>query len=88
MVLAYLLYPLVSKIERLELSRLLATLVTVIPVIVATIVLLILTLPIIGRDLYHFIDSLPLYVRRPHTLANSSSQPWVSKIIGEGLGKG
>src|SRR5262249_38721157 len=30
---------------------------------------------------------LPLYVRRLQTLTNSSSQPWVSKIIGEGLGE-
>jgi predicted PurR-regulated permease PerM len=87
MVLAYLLNPLVSKIERLGLSRLLATLSIVIPVVVSIIVLLILTVPIIGRELYHFIDSLPIYVRRLHTLANSSSQPWVSKIIGEGLGE-
>jgi predicted PurR-regulated permease PerM len=87
MVLAYLLNPLVSKIERLGLSRLLATLAIVIPVVVAIIVLLILAVPIIGRELYHFIDNLPLYIKRLHMLANSSSQPWVSKIIGEGLGE-
>src|SRR5262249_16423521 len=30
---------------------------------------------------------LPLYVRRLQTLTNSSSRPWVSKILGEGLGE-
>src|SRR5262249_49800147 len=54
---------------------------------VAIIVLLILTVPIIGRELYLFFDSLPLYVRRLHMLASSSSRPWVSKIVGEGLGE-
>jgi predicted PurR-regulated permease PerM len=87
MVLAYLLNPLVSKIERLGLSRLLATLAVVIPVVVAIIVLLMLTIPIIGRELYQLIDSLPLYARRLHTLTSSSTRPWVSKIIGEGLGE-
>jgi predicted PurR-regulated permease PerM len=87
MVLAYLLNPLVSKVERLGLSRLLATLAIVIPVVVAIIVLLILTVPIIGRELYQLIDSLPLYARRLHTLTSSSTRPWVSKIIGEGLGE-
>ena len=87
MVLAYLLNPLVSKIERLGLSRLSATLAIVIPVVVAIVVLLIVTVPIIVRELYHFIDSLPLYVTRLHMLANTSNRPWVSKIIGEGLGE-
>ena len=87
MVLAYLLNPLVNKIDRLGLSRLAATLAIVVPLIIAIVVLLVVTVPIIVRELAHFVESLPLYIRRLHALANSSSQPWVSNIIGEGLGE-
>src|SRR5215471_7662097 len=86
-VLAYLLDPIANKIDRLGLGRLAATLAIVVPVIIAIVVLLVLTVPIIVRELAHFIESLPLYIRRLHALANSSSQPWVSKIIGDGLGE-
>jgi predicted PurR-regulated permease PerM len=86
-VLAYLLDPIANKIDRLGLGRLAATLAIVVPVIIAIVVLLILTVPIIVRELANFVESLPLYIRRLHALANSSSQPWVSKIIGDGLGE-
>ena len=87
MALAYLLDPLAIKLERLGISRLLATLAVVIPLIVAIVVLLVLTMPVIARELAHFIESLPLYIRRLHELAINSSQPWVNKIIGNGLGE-
>jgi len=86
-VLAYLLDPLANKIDRLGIGRLAATLTIVIPVVIAIVVLLVLTVPIIVRELTHFVESLPLYIRRLHALANSSSQPWVNKIIGDGLGE-
>jgi predicted PurR-regulated permease PerM len=86
-VLAYLLNPIANKIDRLGLGRLAATLAIVVPVIIAIVVLLILTIPIVVRELANFVESLPLYIKRLHDLANSSSQPWVSKIIGDGLGE-
>jgi predicted PurR-regulated permease PerM len=86
-VLAYLLDPIANKIDRLGLGRLAATLAIVVPVIIAIVVLLVLTVPIVVRELASFVESLPLYIRRLHALANSSSQPWVSKIIGDGLGE-
>ena len=87
LVLAYLLNPLANKIDRLGIGRLAATLAIIIPVVITIVVLLVLTVPIIVRELAYFVESLPLYIRRLHALANSSSQPWVSKIIGEGLGE-
>ncbi len=87
MVLAYLLNPLASRIERLGISRLLATLVIIALVIVVITVLMILTVPTIIHELSYFIESFPLYIRRLHTLATDPSRPWLSKIIGEGLGE-
>jgi predicted PurR-regulated permease PerM len=87
MVLAYLLNPVVSRIERLGMSRLLATLAVMALVIVAIAVLMVLTLPTIVSELSYFIESLPLYLRKLQTLTTDPSRPWLSKIVGEGLGE-
>jgi predicted PurR-regulated permease PerM len=87
MVLAYLLNPVVSRIERLGMSRLLATL-AIMAIVVGTIaVLLALTVPTIVGELSHFAESLPLYLKRLQTLTTDPGRPWLSKIIGEGLGE-
>jgi predicted PurR-regulated permease PerM len=87
MVLAYLLNAPAQKIERLGMNRLLATLAIIILVVVTIAVLLAVVLPVIIDELSHFFESLPVYVRRLHALAANPSRPWLSKIIGEGLGE-
>jgi predicted PurR-regulated permease PerM len=84
-VLAYLLDPLVGRIERLGMNRLLATLAIVAFVVVAIAVLFILAVPTIVRELGYFIENVPLYVRRLHGLATDPGRPWLSKIVGQGL---
>src|SRR5215510_12415048 len=83
MVLAYLLNPVVSRIERLGMSRLLATLAIMAIVVVAIAVLMVFTVPTIVSELSYFIQSLPLYLRRLQTLTTDPSRPWLSKIVGE-----
>jgi len=85
MVLAYLLDPLATRLERLGMNRLLATLTIVGLFIVGVVALIVLTAPIIVRELAYFIDNFPLYVRQLHGLATDPNRPWLSKIIGEGL---
>jgi predicted PurR-regulated permease PerM len=87
MVLAYLLNPLASRMERLGMNRLLATLAIVLFAVLAIAVVMILTLPVIVRELAYFIENFPLYLRRLHTLATDPGHPWLSKLIGEGLGE-
>jgi predicted PurR-regulated permease PerM len=87
MVLAYLLDPLANRFERLGMNRLLATLTIIVAVVVTIVVLMILTVPIIVSELTLFIDNFPLYIRRLHALATDPSRPWLSRIIGEGLGQ-
>jgi predicted PurR-regulated permease PerM len=85
MVLAYLLNPIAGRIERLGINRLLATLAIMLVAVAAIIGLIVLTVPTIVSELSYFVENLPLYVRKLHTLASDPSRPWLSKLVGEGL---
>jgi predicted PurR-regulated permease PerM len=85
MVLAYLLNPLVLRIERLGINRQLSTGVVIIFIIGIFAFLLFLAVPVIVRELAYFVESLPLYIRRLQALVTDSQWPWARKIIGEGL---
>ena len=87
MVLAYLLDPVANRMERLGMNRLLATLAIIACVVAALAILIVLTVPVIIRELSLFIEHVPLYVRRVHMLAADPDHPWLSKIVGEGLGE-
>jgi predicted PurR-regulated permease PerM len=87
MMLAYLLDPLATRLERFGMSRLIATLTIVGLLIVGVIALIVLTAPIIVGELAYFVDNFPLYIRRLHGLATDNDRPWLSKIVGEGLGQ-
>src|SRR5579864_4212915 len=87
MVLAYLLNPVAGRLERLGIGRGLATVAIVVFAVIAVVALTVLVVPVIVRELAYFIDSFPLYLRQLHTLATDPSHPWLSKIIGEGLGE-
>jgi len=87
MVLAYLLDPLANRLERLGMNRLLATLAIIVVVVATIFVVMIVTIPIIVRELASFIDNFPYYIERLHDLATDPSRPWLSKIVGEGLGQ-
>jgi predicted PurR-regulated permease PerM len=86
-VLAYLIDPLATRIERLGVNRLIATLAIVAVLVVAVVGLIVLSAPIIVRELASFVDNVPLYVKQLHSLATDPSRPWLSKILGEGLGE-
>jgi predicted PurR-regulated permease PerM len=87
MVLAYLLDPLANRIERLGVNRAVATLAIIAFAVALITAMIILTVPVIIRELSHFVEQFPLYVRRVHTLATDPDRPWLSKIVGEGLGE-
>src|ERR1700736_2578520 len=86
-VLAYLLDPLATRLERLGMKRLVATLAIVGVFIVGVVAVIVLTAPIIAGEVAYFIDSFPLYIKQLRELATDQSRPWLSKIIGEGLGQ-
>ncbi len=86
MVLAYLLDPVATRLERLGMNRLIATLIIIGLFVVGVVVLIVLTAPIIVGELAYFVEKFPLYVRQLHALATDPTRPWLSKIVGEGLG--
>jgi predicted PurR-regulated permease PerM len=86
MVLAYLLDPLATRLERLGMNRLVATLVIVALFIGGVAGMVVIAAPIIVRELAYFVDNAPRYVEQLRALATDPSRPWLSKIIGEGLG--
>jgi predicted PurR-regulated permease PerM len=87
MVLAYLLDPLAARMERLGMSRLTATLTIVALFIAGVVAPIVLAAPVIVRELTHFIDDFPLYVRQLHELATDANRPWLGRIVGDGLGQ-
>jgi predicted PurR-regulated permease PerM len=87
MMLAYLLDPLASRLERFGMNRLVATLTIVGLFVVGVVAIVILAAPIVVDEIVSFVDNLPLYIRRLHGLATDKDKPWLSKIVGEGLGQ-
>jgi predicted PurR-regulated permease PerM len=86
MALAYLLDPLASRLERLGFGRLTATLAIMGTFIIGATALVYLSVPIIVRELTDFIENAPLYLKQLRELATDPSRPWLSRIVGEGLG--
>ena len=85
MVLAYLLDPLASRLERSGMNRLIATLTIVGLFVLGTAALVVVTAPVIVRELAFFVDNFPTYIRQLGALATDLNRPWLSKIVGEGL---
>jgi predicted PurR-regulated permease PerM len=46
-----------------------------------------LTAPFVVRELASFIDKLPVYLARLQQIATDPARPWLSKLVGEGLGQ-
>ncbi|MGY3450519.1 AI-2E family transporter [Bradyrhizobium sp. USDA 4353] len=85
LVLAYLLNPLVGRLERLGMSRLIAALAIVVTVGAGLAAVIILVLPIIASELRYFVDSFPRYLKQLESIAMSPHRPWLSKIVGQAL---
>ncbi|MDQ6704076.1 MAG: AI-2E family transporter [Pseudomonadota bacterium] len=83
--LAYLLNPVVNRLDRLGLNRAVAALGIITVFIIGAGVLMVLAIPIIGEEVATFIDKFPVYIGRLQAFATDPSRPWLRKIIGEGV---
>ena len=83
--LAYLLDPLVNRLERIGLNRAAATLLILFLFFAGLILLVLLALPIVTSEVAFLIDKLPGYVRRLQALAVDPTHPSMSKIIELGM---
>jgi predicted PurR-regulated permease PerM len=83
--LAYLLDPLVSRLERLGMYRGVATLLILALFFAGVILLLLLALPVLIGEIGLLIEKLPGYIKRLQAFAVDPSHPSISKAIGAGI---
>jgi predicted PurR-regulated permease PerM len=83
--LAYLLAPVVDRIERLGVNRTLAALGIFGLFIVGLGGVAMLVIPLLGTELVAFIEKVPTYIAQLQAFANNPGRPWLRKLIGEGL---
>ena len=83
--LAYLLDPLVTRLERIGMHRAAATLLILAVFFLGVITLLLLAIPIIVTEIAILIDKLPAYIARLQALVLDPSRPALGKIIDAGL---
>jgi predicted PurR-regulated permease PerM len=82
---AYLLNPLIDRIERLGVHRLAAALLIIIVAVTCFVLLILLVAPVLGGQLSSFIENIPGYVTKLQSLLSDPSRPWVQKLLGSGL---
>ena len=84
MALAYLLNPLVGRLERMGMNRLVAVLLVAVLFIAALAAILLLVVPLLVDQVAAFLDNVPRYVDRVKALIANPSSPLLKKILGEG----
>jgi predicted PurR-regulated permease PerM len=85
MVLAYLLDPIVRKLQKLGLSRPIASVLIVVIAIAVIVFALVMLLPILGEQIAGFVDRMPQYVQRIRQFVQEQSHGWLGQMIGEKL---
>ncbi len=85
MTLAYLLDPVVDRLERIGLNRAAATLALVGFFVIGLILLIVLAVPVIGAEIAGLFESVPGYLRRLQAFATDPGHPWLQQIVGRGL---
>jgi predicted PurR-regulated permease PerM len=83
--LAYLLDPLVHRLERVGVNRSVAALGMILLFFLVIGAVVALAIPVIGSEVVAFIGKLPDYAAQISAFANDPSRPWLGKLIGEGL---
>jgi predicted PurR-regulated permease PerM len=83
--LAYVLDPLVNRLERIGMNRAVATLLMLFVFFAGLVLVVLLALPIVTTELAILIDKLPLYAQRLQALALDPTHPSMSKIINVGV---
>lgn len=85
MAIAYLLDPLVGRMERTGLSRLVATLMIIALLIVILAILAMLVMPVLIHQLSALIENLPAYFQRVRAVLLDPQREWLQRWIGSGF---
>jgi predicted PurR-regulated permease PerM len=84
-VIAYLLSPLTNRLERAGMNRIIATLLTVGSFILFFVLAGMLLFPILGTQLFAFIQRLPTYATRLQEVITEENKTWLQSIVGDKL---
>ena len=85
MALAYLLAPVVDRLEAAGIHRPVAALMLILPLLVAVVGAVVVMLPAIVGEFDFFVEQFPRYLARLQELIADSSRPWLHRIVGEEL---
>jgi len=88
MALAYLLDPIARRGERMGIKRPISALIVLTLVVVVLVVGAMLAAPILSDQLSAFVDNLPGYLARLHSLVTDPGRPWLAKLFGGSLPDG
>ena len=80
--LAYLLNPAADRLEQLGLPRIVATLVVISLFVLFFVLVGIMLFPILGSQLFSFIQRLPEYVTRLQELVTQENKEWLQQLVG------
>jgi predicted PurR-regulated permease PerM len=83
--LAYLLDPLVLRLQRLGINRTFAAIIIVACAIGLIALAFILLAPVAAAQLSAFIDKLPGYLEKIHQIINDQNQTWLGQLLGDKL---
>jgi predicted PurR-regulated permease PerM len=83
--LAYLLNPAADRLERLGIPRIIATLIVIGLFVLFFVVVGIMLFPILGSQLFSFIQRLPDYITRLQELVTQENKEWLQRLVGDKL---
>src|SRR5690606_25979675 len=79
--------PAARRLQAFGASRMVAALALIILFVLSFIVLILLIAPLLGGQLYDFIENLPGYVQRLQTLIADPSRPWLREMLGDTISR-
>ena len=85
MALAYLLDPLVVRLQKLGINRTFAAIIIMLVAIALIALAVILIVPLLGQQLHALIEKLPGYFEKVQQIVASSNQTWLGKFVGDKL---
>ena len=85
MALAYLLDPLVVRLQKLGINRTFAAIIIMLVAIALIALAVILIVPLIGTQLHALIEKLPGYFEKVQEIVRTSNQTWLGKYVGDKL---
>ena len=82
MALAYLLDPIARRLQRTGIGRVLSALIVIVVIIVVLVLIVVMVAPILGAQLFEFIENIPGYMERLQTLISDPNRAWLAKVFG------